>query len=100
MRYLIAILLMIGPAAAQPVQNPIYSCLLIEDGIQRKEASLRAWEITLLVHVSRSADNILALPGMQADSITRFENGLRRARQIDLQVRAIIDRVYDNKAPP
>jgi len=85
-------------ARSQPLDNPFLACQLLQGGIQSKNSLLAAWEIMLLVHVSKTADNIVALPGSQEQQIQIFENGLRRAIKIDIEVRKIIDRVYAEQA--
>src|SRR5262245_50809501 len=83
-------------ADAQQTQyaNLFEVCTLLQGGIKNKQAVLLAWEIMLLTHMSRTADNIVAYPTDQVQQTARFEAGLRRAIQVDAVVREIIERVY------
>ena len=80
--------------AQQLPENPFLVCQMLKGGIHDKDAMLVAWEIMLLAHISKTADNIVAFPGMEEQQTVLFENGLRRAIRVDAEVRKIIDRVY------
>src|SRR5262245_17035290 len=74
--------------------NPFMACQLLQGGIQDKKAMLAALQIMLLVHLSKTADNVVAFPGMEDQQAKLFEAGLRRAIKVDGEVRKIIERVY------
>ena len=83
-------------AKAQPgaEPNPFTICQVLQGGIQSKEAMLEAWKIMLMVHLGKTADNVVAFPAMEDVQLKTFETGLRRAIIVDAKVRAIIDKVY------
>jgi len=84
--------------AQQPEVNPFTICQTLKGGIESKEAMLEAWKIMLMVHLGKTADNVVAYPAMEAEQMKTFEAGLRRAIVVDAKIRAIIDKVYAEQA--
>src|SRR5215471_21531638 len=92
---LLVLLFLIGEAKAQqPEVNPFTICQTLKGGIQSKDAMLEAWKIMLMVHLGKTADNVVAYPAMEAEQMKTFEAGLRRAIVVDAKIRKIIDNVY------
>src|SRR5262245_42441296 len=80
-------------ARSQPIDNPFVACQWLQGGIQGNAAMLAAWEVMLLVHMTKTADNIVAFPGIEDQQMKAFEIGLRRAINIDTKVREIINKI-------
>src|SRR5215475_333297 len=78
--------------------NPFTICQTLQGGIQSKQAMLEAWKIMLMVHLGKTADNVVAYPAMEAEQLKTFETGLRRAIIVDAKIRAIIDKVYSEQS--
>jgi len=80
--------------AQTPEVNPFTICQTLQGGVQSKEAMLEAWKIMLMVHLGKTADNVVAYPAMEEEQMKTFEAGLRRAIAVDAKIRKIIDKVY------
>src|SRR5262245_4785939 len=76
------------------MENPFTTCQLVQKGIRDKEAVTAALQIMMVLHMMRTADNIVAFPTMEDQQIAAFEVGLRRAIALDAKLRAVIERVY------
>ena len=95
----IVLAMLVGVAKAQQTEvNPFTICQTLQGGVQSKEAMLEAWKIMLMVHLGKTADNVVAYPAMEAEQLKTFETGLRRAIIVDAKIRAIIDKVYSEQS--
>src|SRR5215813_6380979 len=91
----IVLAMLVGVAKAQQTEvNPFTICQTLQGGVQSKEAMLEAWKIMLMVHLGKTADNVVAYPAMEDEQMKTFEAGLRRAIIVDAKIRKIIDKVY------